>query len=348
MPKSDLSELVSGKSEDLGVEYKAWMDTGEGNARANLARHIAALANHGGGYVVFGVDDRTCQPLGETSFDRKLFGQDAMAGIARKYLAPRVAVLVELAEHAGVSYPVVIVPGHGARPIVAIADGPQDPTGRRVGIRLGEIYIRAAGPESVQIRSPDDWNALLDRCLAHRADLLGQILRQTIAGPGRATGHANALLRAAMDATAEDFASQIQEVGTLVGPGDRERVRQASTSFCVLGYALIGGEGETVALDNLRSLADRVAVAMREYAYNGWALFLPLAVPERAPQIRMAPLFGQDRVFLEGMRLSRRSISSPAHWTTGELTRGELPALRKATGRTRRETATAASLTSAY
>ena len=57
-------------------------------------------------------------------------------------------------------------------------------------------------------------------------------------------------------------------------------------------------------LDNLRSLADRVAVAMREYAYNGWALFLPLNVPERAPQIRMASLTGQDRVFLEGMRLT--------------------------------------------
>ena len=211
------------------------MDTSEGNARANLARHFAALANHGGGYLVFGVDDRTRQPLGETTLDHKLFTQDAMAGIARKYLAPRIAVLVELAEYAGVTYPVVIVPGHGARPIVAIADGPQDSTGRRTGIRLGEIYIRAAGPESVQVRSPDDWNALLDRCLAHRADLLGQILRQTIAGPGRATGHASALLRGAMDATAEDFSSQIQELGTLVGSADAERVRQASASFCVLG-----------------------------------------------------------------------------------------------------------------
>lgn len=59
MPSSDLSELVAGKSEDLGVEYKAWMDTSQPEVRAKLARHIAALSNHGGGYLIFGVDDTT-------------------------------------------------------------------------------------------------------------------------------------------------------------------------------------------------------------------------------------------------------------------------------------------------
>ena len=45
---ADLVELVAGGSEDLGVEYKAWMDTSLNEARAKLARHIAALSNHGG------------------------------------------------------------------------------------------------------------------------------------------------------------------------------------------------------------------------------------------------------------------------------------------------------------
>jgi predicted HTH transcriptional regulator len=61
MPESDLSELVAGRSEDLGVEYKAWMETSQPEIRAKLARHIAALANHGGGYLIFGVDDKTRQ-----------------------------------------------------------------------------------------------------------------------------------------------------------------------------------------------------------------------------------------------------------------------------------------------
>lgn len=49
--------MVAGRSEDLGVEYNAWIDTSDGEVRAKLARHIAALANNGGGYLIFGVDD---------------------------------------------------------------------------------------------------------------------------------------------------------------------------------------------------------------------------------------------------------------------------------------------------
>jgi hypothetical protein len=310
MPGSDLSDLVAGRSEDLGVEYKAWMDTSEPEARAKLARHIAALANHGGGYLIFGVDDTTREPMGETTLDRRLFGQDAVAGIVRRYLDPRVPIRVEAAEHAGVSYPVVIVPGLGARPIVAIADGPQDANGRRVGIRLGEIYIRAAGPESAPIRSPDDWNALIERCLTHRADLLGNILRQTIARPGRPSAQANELLRAATETTANDFSEQTQQLAAMVGANDQARVRRAGDAFSTLGYAFIGDDGETLEFVDLRGLNDRVNVAMHQYAYNGWAAFLPLTVPERAPQIRTVPLLGQDRAYLEGMRLPATGIVS--------------------------------------
>ena len=213
MAESDLSELVAGKSEDLGVEYKAWMDTKDTEVRAKLARHIAALANHGGGYLIFGVDDTTRMPQGETTLDRKLFGQDEIAGIVRKYLDPRPAVRMEDAEHQGVRYPVIIVPSHGARPVVAIADGPQDATTKKpIGIRQGEIYIRATGPESRPIRGSDDWTALLDRCLAQKADVVASIVRRTIGRPGRASTEATDLLIAAVEATAQDYAAQADRV----------------------------------------------------------------------------------------------------------------------------------------
>jgi predicted HTH transcriptional regulator len=73
MTDLDLSDLLSGKSEDPSVEYKAWIDTSTNEAKAKLAKHIAALANHGGGYLVFGVEDSTREPLGETMFDRANF-----------------------------------------------------------------------------------------------------------------------------------------------------------------------------------------------------------------------------------------------------------------------------------
>jgi hypothetical protein len=49
----------------------------------------------------------TQKPLGATDLD--LFGQDAISSIVKKYLEPRVQVLVEHIEHGGVTYPVVVV-----------------------------------------------------------------------------------------------------------------------------------------------------------------------------------------------------------------------------------------------
>src|SRR5579872_3879897 len=110
MPSLDLLDLLAATNENLGLEFKAWMDTRDGEVRAKLARHIAALANHGGGYLIFGVDDQTRKPLGATEFDLALFSQDAVAGIVKKYLDPRVQILVEQVVHEGVTYPIVVVP----------------------------------------------------------------------------------------------------------------------------------------------------------------------------------------------------------------------------------------------
>jgi predicted HTH transcriptional regulator len=58
-PTSELRELVDHPNETLDCEYKSWLDLSTDNtARADLARHIAALANHGGGQLVFGFKDQ--------------------------------------------------------------------------------------------------------------------------------------------------------------------------------------------------------------------------------------------------------------------------------------------------
>ncbi|UFW88435.1 ATP-binding protein [Bradyrhizobium barranii] len=69
MASLDLIDLLAAANEDLGIEFKAWMDTRSHDARAKLARHIAALANHGGGYLIFGVDDKTRKRAGPGCLD---------------------------------------------------------------------------------------------------------------------------------------------------------------------------------------------------------------------------------------------------------------------------------------
>lgn len=157
----------------------------------------------------------------------------------------------------GVLYPVAIVPGHGARPVIAVADGPHGAGNTPVGVRQGEIYVRAGGPQSVAIRSPDDWNALLDRCLSHRADLLGRILRQPIAKPSRPKSETSELLLAAVDAAARDFAEQISQLALRVADSEQARILDCAQNFCALGYALLDEAGELIEAENPRGLNDR-------------------------------------------------------------------------------------------
>jgi Putative DNA-binding domain len=301
MADSELAALVTAKSEALEIEYKSWIDTSVVEASAKLARHLAAPSNHGGGYLIFGVDDKTKVPEGATTLDPKLFGEDAISAIVKRYLDPRFQCRVEWAESGGVSYPVVIVPSHGARPVIAIAGGPPDQKGRPIGIREGELYIRSAGPESIAIRRPDDWT---ERCLRHRADILASIMRQAIGSSSKPSLAAIDFLKAACRATAESFAAQIRDVVPHMEAQDQPRVRDMADNFAVFGYALLGQNGELLRLENIRALNARADVGMHQNAYIGWNLFLPLHVPERAPQLRTETLLGDDRSYLEGMRIA--------------------------------------------
>ncbi|MDP6818944.1 MAG: hypothetical protein QF449_13000 [Alphaproteobacteria bacterium] len=50
-----LADLLSDPRETLGVELKVWLDiVDNAEHKAILAKAIIALANHGGGHVIFG------------------------------------------------------------------------------------------------------------------------------------------------------------------------------------------------------------------------------------------------------------------------------------------------------
>ena len=48
---SELQALVNQPFESLDVELKDWLDLTISINRAKVARHLCALANHGGGYL---------------------------------------------------------------------------------------------------------------------------------------------------------------------------------------------------------------------------------------------------------------------------------------------------------
>jgi hypothetical protein len=173
--QSFLTDLVDRRIESPDVEYKRWMPLTGKVERANIARHICALANAGGGWLVFGFEDdgSPSEPYPD-SLDA--YNQDAINAIGERYLEPQPhCELHRVTAASGRVYPVIRVPSHSTVPICAKRDGPQH-NGQPQGIRSGVHYIRVAGPRSVPIDSPELWRDVLRRSvLAERASLLASI-----------------------------------------------------------------------------------------------------------------------------------------------------------------------------
>ncbi len=127
----EIQDLVDNPIETLHVELKRWLDLTDQAVRAKTARHLAALANHGGGYLIIGIDDQ--RQLDEACHPGSLaaFTSDQFTGVIDRYLTPAFQCDVyHVAPIAGGKPCVVVrVPGHGSVPICARANGPNDDRG---------------------------------------------------------------------------------------------------------------------------------------------------------------------------------------------------------------------------
>jgi len=178
-PKMDaplLRDLVESRIESIDVEYKRWMPLVEPIERAKIARHICALSNAGGGYLIFGFEDDGAASILAPD-DLTPYNQDAINGIADRYLVPAPHCEVHTVEAAsGQRHPVIRVPAHGEQPVCAKRDGPPDDRGRPQGIVRGVHYVRTAGPKSEPIITPELWGPVIRRCVfSERTSLLTSI-----------------------------------------------------------------------------------------------------------------------------------------------------------------------------
>jgi predicted HTH transcriptional regulator len=163
----EIQELVDNPVEALHVELKAWLDLSDRETRAKTARHLAALANYGGGYLVIGVrDDLQLDEAGHPG-NLAAFSADQFGGIIDRYLTPAFQCDVAAVTPAVGGRPCIVVriPSHGSVPVCAKANGPENGKGNLVGVRQGEHYIRVPGPKSVAIDSAEQWQPLIRRCV---------------------------------------------------------------------------------------------------------------------------------------------------------------------------------------
>lgn len=151
--------------ESEALELKCWMDLRENNrAKNTVAREVAALANSGGEWLVFGIDDKTLDIDPKTPEDIAGFDRDLINGFIEPRVDPAVHCRVVHAKHqdSGRHVLAVSVPGHSGVPHMMRKGGDTE-DGEH--FEPHEVLIRKPGPKSEKPHTAQEWRRLLTNCV---------------------------------------------------------------------------------------------------------------------------------------------------------------------------------------
>lgn len=180
-PNAELRELLTRPREALDIEIKGWLDLSDANQRADLAKAILAIGNHGGGFVIIGFDESDAgqfSPGVNRPADLSSLSQDDIQNAVQKYLEPAIQCRVEHVTHTDGhgSFPIIVVPGGLRTPIKAKAGSPDGK------LSAHRVYIRRPGPRSEEPQTAAEWDQLFERCIRARRDELLDGIRDLLAG----------------------------------------------------------------------------------------------------------------------------------------------------------------------
>lgn len=309
---ADLQPLVDAPREDLGAEYKSWLDLSQNHGRATLAKATIALANHGGGFLVLGFDEDGESLVSVSRPDgMPEISQDAVNSAIRRFASPEFHCEVHFIESAvsGALHPVICVPSDLSEPVMSKRDCDG------VIIR-NRCYIRKPGPRSEEPQSSEEWRTLITRCVrANREDML-QSIRSIVSGRVEAV----------------EPPPDVQTELTWFSAAANERWRELSSElperspsrfpdgFYEMGFALLGNEPA----QNLAEIQDHLQQA-RRIRMTGWGPFLDLNRQEWRPY----PHEGMVEAWV-GRPVDERTLAEePAHsdfWRVDRL--GKLYTIR--------------------
>lgn len=176
-----LSDFLIEPQESLEVEIKRWLNLSDSEHKANLAKAILAIANHGGGIIIIGFEEKESVyvPSEPRPLDLNLYNQDYINGIIAHYAEPEFHCEVRIVKHptSGVLYPVIRIPG-GSVPIRTKRGGPEN--GKTISNNT--YYIRRPGPASEPPKSAQEWDSFLGRCVTSKKESMLDSIRTILTG----------------------------------------------------------------------------------------------------------------------------------------------------------------------
>ena len=273
----DLNDLIENPRENEGIEFKAWVDLDNQIQKAKLARHLGALANHGGGYLIFGFQDNLKHAENRPS-SLKEYNRDTFAAIIKRYLTPIFQCDVFLITHSnGKDFPVIRVPGHKGAPITAKADGPQDDRGKPQGIVSGTYYIRKPGPESAPISGAEEWRPLIRRCVLNDGDQLLSDITSLLQTRGTRGPTGWKRLEQWHNDGERRFLHLLSQAKGFHWPVPMEEDRYQ------LSYLISSDGNDPLPTDSLIRVLVEVNNEVRDTVWTGWSMFYPFSKPSIAP-----------------------------------------------------------------
>ena len=257
-------------TEDLDAEYKGWLNLRKYADKANLAKAVIALANHGGGVVILGFEEQSTGLVARPKpAEIPDVTQDDINAAIHRYAEPQLHCRLYAVEHPdlGSVHPVIRVPGSDV-PVMSKRDQSE------AGLRQHKVYVRKPGPRSEEPQTADEWRTLLDRCVrARREDMLDSI-RGIVLGrveESELVDHTALGLEGFMDSSRERWMALVQNE-------PKDVPYHFPNGHYEIAIALVNPRSEV----SLSELKDRLAVAQRVQT-SGWPPFLDIGVEGLGP-----------------------------------------------------------------
>lgn len=180
-PNDRLITALRQDHESRDVDYKgamAW-DTKAGKASCcGVVKDILAMANSGGGLIIFGVDelpDKSFRRSGVPASMLPSWETTRVNTFVQTYADPPINVLVRRFTDHGLTFIALDVPPFPNVPHICVTDYPKELT------RFA-LYVRTANNESAPIGSSADFNAIIEQAVRNRGNLLLESMRSILVG----------------------------------------------------------------------------------------------------------------------------------------------------------------------
>ncbi len=177
--------IIKYRGETVHIDYKESFNTDEQREWLNIIRDVLAFANTHGGYIVFGIKDKTFEEVGITEKDwKQLVDPDNIHKKVNTYIQPPLtSITCKHITSDSKNLVVVHIPETIGNTHIIVKEGKFKDHGGKEIIRLkkGEIYVRRSG--SSQIIEPTDLEGIINRRINYFKDSLLSKIAKIVEAP---------------------------------------------------------------------------------------------------------------------------------------------------------------------